>query len=133
MSAYTVTLTEAELAVVALALGRMLSPKLVKPRAVAATPLEISTGNDALDAFMRKSWRASDTVKAAARAAAHVVKPTPLKPKKWSVADHVAVAEFNEAAVDAWRRLGHEVIVSGRGGMDRNGANVTILALGATA
>jgi len=129
---FTITVTEAELDVVRLALGRMLSPRKVADRttkAPTASAPVFATGDDALDAFMRRSWTPASAVAAAKRASAGLVKAAPLKPRAWSKADNEALDKFNADAVAAWRRLGHEVTVKGTRGVDRNGANVSVRAL----
>lgn len=126
---YSVTLSDVELDVVTRALGYAPAAKLVKPKAVAsvATPT-FNTGDDRLDAFMRRTWKPSDAVKAAARAA--LPKPAGLaKPRQRTAKDLDDLDRFNEAAVKAWRALGHRVTITG-GRIDPDGSNVTIHPLG---
>lgn len=126
---YSVTLSNVELEAVTIALGYAPAAKLVKPRATVSVAAPIfDTGDDRLDAFMRRTWKPSDAVKAAARAA--LPKPAGLsKPRQRTAKDRDEIDRFNEAAVKAWRALGHRVEIKGDR-IDPDGSNVTIHPLG---
>lgn len=122
---YTITVSAAELDVVRLALGRMVEPKPVPKRkaAVSAGVPFVSTGNNDLDAWMRRQYdRGVKPYRAKP-----LPKDSPLKPRQWTKDDHSTVARFNNAAIVAWRARGHEVVIGGRGGVERDGSNVTVL------
>lgn len=131
---YAVEVSAAELEVVALALGRTLSPKRVAAkRAVFDEPFYASTGNAGLDAWMAAS-RARVGAPKPERAA-----PAPRFPyglgRKMTEHHRGELARFNETALKAWRGLGYEVEVSRvEGSRDRgepalDGRNVRVVGL----
>lgn len=125
---YTVTLSDAELEAVTAALGYTPAAKLIKPRTTASVAVPIfDTGDERIDAFMRRSWKPSDAVKVARGLVWSP--PAPLKPRQFTAKDFAAIDAFNDAAVAAWKRLGHRVTISGKR-IDRDGSNVTIHPLG---
>lgn len=121
---YTITVSQAELEVISLAIGRMPDAKPVRERSAPLHRPVASTGDAELDAWMNRQY--------ARGVKPYVKKPPPaprlLKPRKWSDRELQMLDSFNEKAVSAWRRLGHEVIVKGNR-VDRDGSNVTVLPL----
>jgi hypothetical protein len=140
---FTIEVSEAELEVVRLALGRMLEPKPVRARKTAApviTAPVFATGDDRLDVFMRDHWRPSDAAAAAKRAAAGIPAPAkfPFGLKRMTDNQRKEALRFSDMAVKAWQRLGHEVIVDRLEGQSTpypavDGHNVRVLPLGASA
>lgn len=128
MARFIIEVSAAELEVVSLAIGRMPNAKPVVDRkaSTSSTPPIFATGDDFLDAFMARSWKPSDRVAAAKRAAVGLVKSAPLKPTRWTKRDIALLELFNAAAVKAWRRLGYTVEVSGSGRIVGDGSNVTV-------
>lgn len=128
MTNYTITVSGAELDVIRLAIGRMCEPKEVKPRAakLAMMPI-IDTGNPELDDWLRAKYRAG----VVAYVAKALPSDAPLKQRKWTPAEVSSNQRFHEYAVAAWRRLGHEVTITGRT-IDRDGSNVHVKPLGAS-
>ena len=130
---YRITVTEAELDIVRMSLGRMLSPVKVVEKVPAAVAPYASTGNTELDAWMNAQYARGIKPYVAKK----LPTDSPLKPRKWSEADTRELRAFNEFAVKAWRSHGHEVLVSGSStrsyDIDGNGANVRVLPRGGRA
>ena len=131
---YTITVSGAELEVLSLAIGRMPTAKPIvtrQPKAVAPRPTGPNPWQETqpLDDASAEWIRERETRNFAPR----YPKFAPSKatgPKRWTNAERVALAGFNELAVVFWRRLGHEVVVSGS--IDANGANVSVRPLTTT-
>jgi len=129
MTHYNIKVSEAELDVVRLALGRMVNAKPVaEPRAKRElfTP---ATGNDRLDAFMRASHEKNGPMKKY-----HYKPHTPKFPfglKKMSSGDKDTLNAFNDLALRAWKKLGHTVEVTPLSDNDKGAAldwrNVRVL------
>ena len=128
MTHYIIKVSEAELDVVRLALGRMVEGKPVaEPRAKRElfTP---TTGNDQLDAFMRASYEKNGPKKAPR-------KPTtpkfPYGLKAMNAAGKRSLSTFNEAALAAWKSQGYTVEVTPLSNNDKSaaldGRNVRVL------
>lgn len=128
---YRIELTAAELDAIRLAniLDRPIDATKVRARKVAVTtpPPTFNTGDAALDAFMRRTWRPEHAAAAAKRRAAGPVAPTVLKPRKSTRAETSAMFSFAQHAIAAWRSLGHEVVLSGD--VTADGRNVRVLPL----
>lgn len=99
-----------------------------KTRAAAkpkAEPFEPATGNPELDAWMAASRERLGAPKAP-RAATLPRFPYGI-PKRLSISDRYAIANFNHAAITAWSRLGFEIEVKGKPAVD--GHNVRVVGL----
>lgn len=141
MTAVRIVIDDSELADVCAALGRDIVPVSTKRTAAPVEAFAPNTGNADLDAFMR-----------AARERVGAPKPRKIAPlpkfpygipAKMTSNDRYILARFNESAVSAWERMGHEVIVdrlpAAPGASHEgyvvaaDGRNVRVLPLGVTA
>ena len=134
---YTITVSGAELEVLSLAIGRMPTAKPIvarQPKAVASRPTgpnpwqETQPLDDASAEWIRKRETRNFTPRYPKFAPSRSTGPT-----RWTNADRAALAGFNELAVVFWRRLGHEVVISGPfTAINANGANVSVRPLTTT-
>jgi len=133
MTSYNIEVTEAELGVVRLALGRMVTPKPVRAKRATAKAGELftpNTGDSRLDAFMTASRAKHGAPKARP---SHKAAKFPFGLKTMSERHRAETRQFNTVAVDSWRRLGHKVTVTNvsdatldAGKIAVDGRNVTV-------
>lgn len=109
MANFAITVTEAELALIATVIDRELKPRRVAAPKVTLEPFHPHTGDARLDAWMR----ASRDRRGAPKPPRAV--PAPAFPYGLKVMDKNQRREainFANDAVTAWRKLGYEVVVS---------------------
>jgi len=128
MTHYNIKISETELDVVRLALGRMIEAKPIsKPRAKRElfTP---TTGNDRLDAFMRASHGKNGPMKTPRKTHSSSF---PFGLKKMTAGDKKTLTAFNNLALTAWKQLGYTIEVTPLSDNDKGAAldwrNVRVL------
>ena len=133
MSTYTITVSGAELDVIRLAIGRMVTPIPVQVKRATVSHIApyFDSGDSALDAFMASRWTPADRAAALKRQALPAL-PKLSKPRKRSTADVQSIAAFNRQAIGFWERAGHVVTITGNL-PDADGSNVHVLPLGISA